>query len=197
VLSNQVDNDVETKLAPPGAGLPKVELFVARILFGLKRWRGDRESFAAQFQREREAIRVMVNGCDAARASKRVLIDRVRGLEDSSRFWSVWMTLEHLRIVHQGITGIIAALANGVRPPDTVSTAAVKPKPTVDGTVVAAYEQSCDDLVNTVAKLGNLRTTERHAHPWFGPLDAPGWHALAAGHLAIHRAQIGRILDRL
>jgi hypothetical protein len=29
-----------------------------------------------------------------------VLIARPRGLEDSSRYWSVWMTLDHLRIVH-------------------------------------------------------------------------------------------------
>jgi len=34
-------------------------------------------------------------------------------------------------------------------------------------------------------------------HPWFGPLDAAGWHALAAGHMAIHRVQIERILQGL
>ena len=29
---------------------------------------------------------------------------------------------------------------------------------------------------------------------WFGPLDAAGWHALAAGHMGIHRVQIERIV---
>jgi hypothetical protein len=33
----------------------------------------------------------------------------------------------------------------------------------------------------------------RFVHPWFEPMDAHGWHALAAGHLRIHRVQIERI----
>ena len=34
----------------------------------------------------------------------------------------------------------------------------------------------------------------RFAYPWFGPLDATGWHALAGGHVAIHRVQIEPII---
>src|SRR5215472_12523732 len=93
----------EPKLAPPGAGLPKIELLVARLRFALSRARGDRKSFDAAFQRERERVRGLVGGLDANSAARRVLIRRVPGLEDSSRYWSVWMTLEHLRIVHRGI----------------------------------------------------------------------------------------------
>ena len=36
-----------------------------------------------------------------------------------------------------------------------------------------------------------------YAHPWFGPLDARGWQALAAFHLDLHRVQIERILAGL
>lgn len=39
-----------------------------------------------------------------------VLIDRVVGIEDSSRYWSVFMVLDHLRIVDEGMTQIIQAL---------------------------------------------------------------------------------------
>ena len=189
--------DMEPKLAPPGAGLPGLELFIARLLFAWRRWTGNRDSFNARFQRERETIRVLVRSCDADSGAERVLIPRPRGMEDSSRYWSVWMTLDHLRIIHGGIARTISALAKGVKPPGTASTAAVKPSPQATASVVAEYEQSCDALLAAVAAAGNLKTSVRYAHPWFGPLDAAGWHALAAGHLGIHRVQIERILKGL
>jgi hypothetical protein len=187
----------EPKLAPPGAGLPKVELLVARVRFAWRRARGDRKSFDAAFQLERERVRGLVGGLDADSAGRRVLIERVRGLEDSSRYWSVWMTLEHLRIIHVGIARTIGKLAKGVVQPGKASTAAVKPSSEVTGEVVAEYEKSCDELVATVAGVKDLNTSARYAHPWFGPLDAAGWHAMAAGHLQIHRQQIERIVKGL
>ena len=45
------------------------------------------------------------------RVGRRVLIRRPPGLEDSSRYWSAFMTLEHLRIVHREMVRIIDALA--------------------------------------------------------------------------------------
>lgn len=189
--------DVEPQLAPPGAGLPLPELYLGRLFFALKRWTGNRDSFNAQFQRERARIAGLVRACDAASASRRVLIRRPPGLEDSSRYWSVWMTLDHLRIVHRSVISVIGALAKGVTPPGQASTAAVKPDPEITARVVSEYEQSCEDLLATVASVTELKTSARFRHPWFGPLDAAGWHALAAGHLAIHRVQIQRILARL
>jgi hypothetical protein len=120
---------------------------------------------------------------DAKSAGQRVLIRRLPGLEESSRYWSVWMTLDHLRIVHVSMREAIRALTNGVMPAGTASTAAVKPNPNVAGAVVAEYEKSCDELLATVATARNLKTALRFAHPWLGPLDAAGWHALAAGHI--------------
>jgi hypothetical protein len=187
----------EPKLAPPGAGLPKVELFIARALFTFTRLRGNRDTFNAQFQRERETIAALVRSCDAESAARRVLIARLPGMEDSSRNWSVWMTLDHLRIIHNGLARTIGALAKGAVPPGKASTAAVKPSPDVTAEVVGAYEKSCDELMATVAAVPNLKTAARFAHPWFGPLDAAGWHAMASTHLAIHRKQIERILEGL
>lgn len=192
-----MNTDTEPKLAPPGAGLPKHELFAGRMFFAWRRWTGNRDSFNTRFQKERETIRRLVSSCGGDTGARRVLISRPRGLEDSSRYWSVWMTLDHLRIVHHSITQVIGALTKGVRPDGTASTAAVKPSPRATAAVVAEYEQSCDALLAAVAEAGNLKTALRYAHPWFGPLDAAGWHALAAGHLGIHRVQIERILRGL
>ena len=184
----------QPQLAPPGAGLPKIELFIARMLFRLTRLRGNRETFTADFQREREAVRALVQRCDAESGARRVLIQRVPGLEDSSRNWSVWMTLEHLRIMHDGIGRTIDGLAKGIVPKQKASTATVKPRPDVTAVVLAEYEKSCDDLLAIVAAIPDLKTKARFEHPWFGPLDASGWHAMAATHLAIHRKQMERIV---
>ena len=191
-----MDTTSEPKLAPPGAGLPRLELYLGRILFAWRRWTGNRDVFDSRFQRERELIRTLAHSFEGGSGGSRVLIARPRGLEDSSRYWSLWMTLDHLRIVHYGIVHIIEALMKGAVPEKRASTAAVKPSPHATAAVAAEYEKCCDELVaRTMA--GDLNTKARYAHPWFGPLDATGWHALAAGHIGIHRVQIERILQGL
>jgi uncharacterized damage-inducible protein DinB len=187
----------EPKLAPPGAGLPQPELFIARLLFAVQSRKGNRDTFNARFSRERATIRRLVDSCDPASAATRVLIKRVPGLEDSSRHWSVWMTLDHLRIVNHGIANTIETLSKEISPDRKASTAAVKPGPTADSSVREAYEKSCDAVLAAAAASPNLKTTARFAHPWFGPLDASGWHAMAGSHMSIHRKQIERILQGL
>jgi len=187
----------EPQLAPPGAGLPKIELWIARLMFARAFRRGDRNSFNNYFLRERQQVRTLIQICSDEAASRRVLIDRVRGLEDSSRYWSVWMTLDHLRLIHDTITRVIDSLAQGVIPATKVSTAAVKPRPEVTSSVVDDYEKSCDVLLASAARVRDLNTAERFPHPWFGSLNAAGWHALAGVHLSIHRTQIQRIIAGL
>jgi len=184
-------------LAAPGAGLPGPELFIARRLFALKRRFGTREGFSRQFESERAAIRDLVAAIPEELKSRRVLIPRLRGLEDSSRHWSVWMTLDHLRITNEAFAGVIATLAAGKIPPGKADTAAVKPPPGAGPGVEADYEAACDDLVAVVAGIADLKTALRFPHPWFGPLDAADWHALSATHLGIHRAHIAEIARRL
>jgi hypothetical protein len=184
----------ETKLAPPGAGLPPVERFVGGILFRLRMLTATRESSNAHFQRERAAIRALTEPLDAATASRRVLIPRPMGLEDSSRFWSVWMVLDHLRMVNTGMARTIGMLAHGNMPPGVAHTAKVKPDPLVTAAIVEPYEESCDALLATVAAAPDLKTSVHFLHPWFGPLDAAAWHAMAGIHMGLHRGQIEQIL---
>ena len=189
-----MQTETEPNLAPPGAGLPRLELLIGRLQFAWRRRNGNRDIFNADFQREREAIRQLTASCDPESASRRVLIPRPRGMEDSSRYWSVWMTLDHLRIVNGGISRIIGELAKGIVPPGASSTAAVKPSPNASVSVAPEYETSCDELLKTVAASADLKTAVKYRHPWFGPLDAAAWHALAASHMGIHRVQLERIV---
>lgn len=185
----------EPQLAAPGAGLPKVELFIARLLFGRTR-KKTRETLNRLFDEERAKIRALAESL-GERASERVLIARLPGLEDSSRYWSVWMVLDHLRIVNSQIAGVIRLLREGKRPDRPASTAAVKPDPGVDADVVAAFEEACTAFTTVVDETPNLRTNLSFPHPWFGPLNAAEWHAMGAMHMRIHRKQIEAILAQL
>ncbi|MES2595157.1 MAG: DinB family protein [Verrucomicrobiota bacterium] len=187
----------EPTLAPPGAGLPVLELYVARLVFRLRCFRGSREKHTADFMRERATIRELVDSSDPVSRGTRVLIPRPRGLEDSSRHWSVWMTLDHLRITNISFAMVIKSLAKGVVPPGKASTAAVKPDPAVTQAVEAEYEKSCDFLLSVVESVNDLKTQARFEHPWFGPLNAAKWHAVAAMHMGLHREQIRQILEGL
>lgn len=193
VAARPSSSEPEPRLAPPGAGLPLPELLVARARFRLRRILGTRDRFDADMRAERAAIAALVAATSPADAGRRVLIARPRGLEDSSRFWSVWMTLDHLRIVNEAIAGVIRLLAAGRTPDRAASTAAVKPSLDADAGVLAVYERSCDAVLAAAASVTDLRTAARHPHPWFGPLDAHSWHALAGMHMRIHRVQLERI----
>lgn len=182
------------QLAPPGAGLPFLENFIARCLLGLKRLTKSGADFTSHFIRERAAIAELIGSLDEATLSRRVLIQRPRGLEDSSRNWSILMTLDHLRIVNLAFSGVIGLLANERVPEGEASTAAVKPDPAVSLDVIGEYEASCDALLDTIAAVKKFKPQTRYCHPWFGPMDAHGWHALVGSHMSIHRTQIERIL---
>jgi hypothetical protein len=152
-------------------------------------------------RREQAAIHRVVQQISPAEAGVRVLVPRLRGLEDSSRWWSVWMTIDHLRVVNDSIAGVISVLGAERAPAGQVSTAAVKPSPDAGPGVVAAFDASCDAscdaIERAIAELPRPRSTERFAHPWFGPLDTAGWHAMAAMHMSIHLAQLHAIVRGL
>ena len=63
-----------------------------------------------------------------------------------------------------------------------------------DAAATGAFREGCDRFQETVAAIPDLRTAARYRHPWFGPLDVAGWHAMAAFHLRLHRKQMEAIL---
>jgi uncharacterized damage-inducible protein DinB len=188
---------LQPSLAPPGAGLPLPELWIARFLFKLGRLAYSHDGATQRFLGERAAIRSLLNSASASQCGVPVLIPRLKGLEDSSRFWSVWMTLEHLRITNTVFASVIQTLSSGKLPEFEARTEAVKPSPATGAESVASYEASCDAILDVLHLHSELRHTQRFPHPWFGPMTAADWHLLAGGHMAIHRRQIEAILRGL
>ena len=187
----------EPKLAAPGAGLPAPELFVAKKLFVLKCRAGSRGKFIADFKDERAKIKALLDTCSSERRGERVLIPRLRGLEDSSRNWSIWMTLDHLRIVNRGVGAFVSELIQERVPGELIGTADLKPSPGVTEAVESEFEKSCDEFLDHLANPGELKTKAVYPHPWFGPMDAFQWLALASMHMGIHRKQIAAIISGL
>jgi hypothetical protein len=185
------------KLQPPGKGLPKIELFLARLLVGWKARQTERAEAAANFEFEKAEILRLVRNIDPNSGAKQVLIKRLRGLEDSSRFWSIYMTIDHLRIVNEGTADLIVTLANGERPKRVVSTADVKPSAAAERSSVQEFERVCNRFQETVQSIANLKTNLTWPHPWFGELNAERWHFFAGFHMSLHRQQILAIQRQL
>ena len=194
---NSQTDSISQSLQAPGKGLPTLELWFARALVGWRARFSSRQTTERLFADEKARIYGIVDSLTSDQAAQRVLIPRLIGMEDSSRYWSVYMTLDHLRIVNRGATGLIASLARGQLPSRIVGTADVKPSTAVDQTVVADFDGTCAEFERTVAAIANLNSDTRWPHPWFGPLNAARWHFVIAFHMSLHRRQIERIKENL
>lgn len=186
----------EIRLAPPGSGLPTPERLVASTLLQgmrllpknrLNRW----------LQHETAGTIALAASQPEPLTSRRVLIPRLAGLEDDSRYWSINMVLQHLVIVTSGIRQLAAALTDGQTSLPPVRIADVKPEASAGPEQQARLRQTVNDYTALIDTLGKRRPAGRHPHPWFGQLDLSGWHALSAMHATAHRRQIQCIVAEL
>lgn len=191
------DQQSTAELQPPGAGLPLPELYVAKLRFWLFRRKNSVDSLRLQFEEEQNRILKLIEKFTPEDASKQVLVRRLRGMEDSSRNWSAYMTLNHLSIVNGGVTKSIRSMLQGESPASRVGTADVKPSPDSDVSSVETFRRVCSMYLKTVSGSSDLKTEARHDHPWFGPLDAFSWHAMCAFHMRLHRKQIELIAQQV
>jgi hypothetical protein len=186
-----------TKNAEPGAGLPWWQHWVGRnVLFPRFCAKHTPQSALALFQEEKARIFDLTNTPGLA-VTCPVKVRGVMGIEESSREWSVQMTVEHLNIVNPAIAALIQCLQANKPFPHPIRIAAVKPKGQQDWlNTLEGFQHLTDQLVDQV-KNGPWPETIRHEHPWFGPLTAFQWTCMVAMHQGIHRKQIEAILKGL
>ncbi len=178
-------------------GLPNVELYAARFLFGLQYLMTSQKKASERFDYEAREILALTSRFSEPLASKRVLIDRLPGLEDSSRYWSLYMTMEHLNMVNRFTIDVIKSLLHGERPEVVVSTASVKPKVDAGQGVVPLFQLLSAEFQVLSFAGGYAHKKVTLAHPWFGELNAQQWHFFAAFHMKVHRKQIVKIAQKL
>ena len=189
-------------LAPPGAGIPWFENFVLRYFYFPKKLKSTTwEKNLDRLQKETQKILLICEGLTEQNFQTRKLIDRLRGMEDSSRFWSPALTIEHLLITLKGMTHIATELAQGKKPSIEVSTASVKPKQEDVTNKPIMLDKLKSLSENCFSQLKTLQSNHsnqfRLEHPWFGPITSEGWVWVLAQHQALHRKQIQMIVAQL
>ncbi len=194
---------MQVKLETPGAGLPILESTVLKFGFRALTKFKSRDYFACLFQDEADKIMQLVKSVEAKQGKQMTLIKRVRGMEDSSRNWSVYMTLQHLNMVNHGLSEVVKKLCSDSvaggeeKSLSEIKIEDVKPDPEVGGEVISAFDKINQITMKKVSRIEQLNSSEKHKHPWFGMLDGFQWFALLGIHMGVHRKQIERIITNL
>jgi hypothetical protein len=188
------------KLAPPGAGVTALERLVGKHWY-LRRacarlsWEEAPRELAAQAG----VLDGLAAGIDEERLLRPVLVPRQMGLEDSSRFQSYAMVLEHLTIVGRAVQSIVVDLTHGRTPAIVIRVAEVKARggqPLEE--VRANYRAMIEAFTGAIPRdVGDRHSTARHPHPWIGQLSAYQWLCFAPLHQQLHIKQARRICRRL
>ncbi|RYD47694.1 MAG: DinB family protein, partial [Verrucomicrobiaceae bacterium] len=181
-------------LASPGAGLPWLEEKLLGLGLGLYSRLTDRERALDRFHGEADKVFSLVTPLREEVGRRPVLVKRLRGMEDSSRYWSPYMIVQHLVIVDRAILMMIRMLSSGKTTDRKSGTADVKPSPDAGPEAIEEFRTLLVRWQETLSEIPELRGGSRHPHPWFGPLDAHGWLAVAAQHHGIHRKQLEMVL---
>jgi hypothetical protein len=154
-----------------------------------------RESALRRFGKGGRRVLGLLQNLDDETGSRRVLVPRLMGLEDSSRHWSPFMIARHLVIVNRDALRIIEALCAGRAPEGEVRMAGLKPAPDTGREAVSDLESILAEFERRVPQIAGWPGAGRHRHPWFGPLSAHGWLCMTAMHHGIHLRQLKRVLN--
>lgn len=154
----------------------------------------DRERALERFHGEAERVVSLVTPLTEEEGRRPVLVKRLRGMEDSSRYWSPYMIVQHLVIVDRAMLMMIRLISSGKTTDRKSGTADVKPSPNAGPEAVDEFRTLLVRWQETLSEIPDLRGGSRHPHPWFGPLNAHEWLAVAAQHHGIHRRQMEMVL---
>jgi len=183
---------------PSQSGIPSIERWVRRILIG--RWcRRHPPSQSVAILREQQHELVSLVETAGAEAITRVQIRRLPGLEHSSTNYSLAMVVDHLARVNRDLATTLESLAQNQPGTITVVIANYKPDPGAKPQqAMADLDASIAALEQSLADTGKLeRSTQMHAHPWFGDLPATTWACFAPFHQTIHLKQARLIASAL
>ncbi len=184
------------QLQKPGAGLPFFEALIVKYYFG--HYIANKKSAQDNYKTLEiftHKILSTLEGLSSEQLEQPVLVPKLKGLEDSSRYWSIHMTLEHLLIVGKHMKHILIELSNDRIPPLKVDIAKVKPLGSATSIEVLREFKDFFETVNEDIKknIGNYDSNSKLYHPWLGETPAKKWHWLLGTHQGIHYNQIKHI----
>ena len=156
------------------------------------------ETLLVRFQRVSNTLLALCPEREAA-GTRRVLVPRFAGIEESSRNWSGAMVLEHLAIVGRHVITLTEALCAGRPSSWVLRTRDVKPTGALTRQeTAAAFEAMVRAYFELPRSEGSaIRSSMRHQHPWFGALRIKQWLAFMTLHHMVHVPHIEAIAAAL
>lgn len=194
--NTRLPQNKEPKLAAPGAGIPWYHKVLLRLVISpFVAARTDWSLSQERFNKVTSKILKEIDGLTEAQLSTRILVPPQMGLEDSSRYWSIAMVLEHIVIVGNAIAIGTHELSSGRVPDYKVDTAAVKPIGSMSTQeALDKFKKFClEDYPKLLPSLKNKNSELKLHHPWFGMFKAQQWFWLLTMHHALHLKQIREI----
>jgi hypothetical protein len=194
---------MEPKLQPPGAGLPLPQKLLLRYFIGpFQSKRTPWDVSRSRYEKLTAKIIKAAEGVPVEKRKTKILVNPIIGLEDSSRYWSVDMLLEHLMIVGKNMEGIILSLSTGVKPNVVADTAKVKPTAASSENspqnILFEFKAFAPTLLQRLdSNMKNKDSDTTLEHPWFGECTARQWYFVLAAHQGIHWQQLKQIIQKL
>lgn len=196
-MQTEKDDKIQNNLESAGKGLPVIEaLFLKHIGFPLLKTFMSWNMGMKLFEHEGERILNAVKELDDSTLFKKVLIPKIFGIEDNSRYYSPAMVLWHLIYVGTAIQDGIISLSKNERLDFVVKIENFKPFVEINLNIVNKYELFLKEYRRTIeANVKDKYIRNYHVHPWFGPLNPHQWLILSAIHQVVHGRQLRKILE--
>ncbi len=150
------------------------------------------------FEKEGEKVLSLARSMEKDELFERVLVPKLFGLEDNSRYYSVAMVLEHLLVVGTALQDRIPSLSQGKSLDKEIKIEDYKPYMEIDDSIIEQYESFLHGFRKELEEnIDNIYLENRHEHPWFGELKSKDWSVMGAIHQMVHRRQIEAIIRGL
>jgi len=198
-MKQQDSSQIIKRLEKAGAGISATKKLAATyVMFPLLNYIISWEKAWDIYDKEGEKIVHMASSLSQEQLFERVLVPRLFGLEDNSRYYSVAMVIEHLLIVGKALQVRIPILSQGKKLKGHVKIEDVKPYTEIDTNIVEAFQR----FLSTYREKLEMHTEDIHIdnrseHPWFGEFNPKQWSILGMVHQIVHRRQIEAIIGRL
>lgn len=184
----------KVQLQEAGHGLPNFERLMIKLFF-VPLVRIVLTKFIASYLLKREVniIQKLVNKVDLKKRNKSIIIDRIFGIEDDSRRYTINQILEHLVIAGNAVQMVISYLNKEREFKKEIKIADVK----AYGNDNEQLEKFLEFYTQYIEFINiNLKKQSKitKAHPWFVKFNNYDWHSFMYMHTFIHRRQIQSIL---
>lgn len=191
--------EIIKELGKSGAGLSSARVLLAKHIFFpiLNRFLSWEKAWDI-FDKEGQKIIELASTLNKEQLFERVLVPKLFGLEDNSRYYSVAMVLEHLLMVGGALQIRIPILSKGKKLNKYIKIEDVKPYKEIDENVIEKFEEFLATYREKLEKnIEDIHINNTSMHPWFGEFNPKQWSILAVVHQTIHRRQIEAILRGL